>query len=72
MDDAPSLATHVLRKSELAVIECRADIPHHGLSDSLLPEDAYLVGLQLRDYPSCESWENGRCVAKTDIRAGAT
>ncbi|HLZ64696.1 MAG TPA: AraC family transcriptional regulator [Aliidongia sp.] len=72
LDAAPALVTRALRKSKLAVTECRSDAPEHGLSGSLLAEDAYLVSLKFRDYPACESWEGGRCVAKTDVRAGAT
>ena len=39
---------------------------------NFLFEDAYLVSFKLRDYPDCECWERGRCVIKTDVRAGAT
>ena len=70
--DAPSLITRSLRSAELAVTEARNDDPTPDLSGSLPAEDAYLVSLKFRDYPDCECWEQGRCVAKTDVRAGAT
>lgn len=70
--DAPSLITRSLRSAELAVTEARNDDPTPDLSGSLPAEDAYLVSLKLRDYPDCECWEQGRCVAKADVRAGAT
>ena len=70
--DAPSLITRSLRSAELAVTEARNDDPTPDLSGSLPAEDAYLVSLKFRDYPDCECWERGRCVAKADVRAGAT
>ena len=47
-------------------------IPCRGLSGSLALEDAFLVSLKLHDYPDCELWERGKCVIKTDVRAGTT
>jgi len=72
LKDAPSLITRSLRSAELAVVETRDDNPVPGLCGALPSEDAYLVSLKFRDYPDCECWERGRCVIKTDIRAGAT
>jgi AraC-like DNA-binding protein len=69
---APALITRSLRSAELSVTETRDDNPARILSGSFPSEDAYLVSLKLRDYPDCECWERGRCVIKTDIRAGAT
>ena len=69
---APALITRSLRSAELAVTETREDNPARILSGSFPSEDAYLVSLKLRDYPDCECWERGRCVIKTDVRAGAT
>jgi AraC-like DNA-binding protein len=69
---APALITRSLRSAELAVTETRDDNPARILSGSFPSEDAYLVSLKLRDYPDCECWERGRCVIKTDVRAGAT
>src|SRR5690349_10506803 len=69
---APALITRSLRSAELAVTETRDDNPARILSGSFPSEDAYLVSLKLRDYPDCECWERGRCVIKTNIRAGAT
>ena len=72
LKDAPSLITRSLRSAELAVVETRDDNPVPGLCGALPSEDAYLVSLKFRDYPDCECWERGRCVIKTDVRAGAT
>jgi AraC-like DNA-binding protein len=71
-DALPSLITRSLRSAELAVTEARDDHPMRRLSDSMPPEDAYLVSLKFRDYGDCECWERGKCVTKRDIRAGAT
>jgi AraC family transcriptional regulator len=71
-DAPPSLVTRSLRSAELAVTETRDDHPVRRLADSMPPEDAYLVSLKFRDYGDCECWERGKCVIKTDIRAGAT
>ncbi len=68
----PTLVTRSLRSAELAATETRDDHPIGRLSDSMLSEDAYLVSLKLRDFDDCECWERGRCVIKSDIRAGAT
>ena len=71
-DAPPSLMTRSLRSVELAVTETRDDNPVPGLSGSLALEDAFLVSLKLHDYPDCELWERGKCVMKTDVRAGTT
>src|SRR6266480_2838153 len=71
-DAPPSLITRSLRGVELAVTETRDDNPVPGLSGSFSLEDAFLVSLKLHDYPDCELWENGKCVMKADVPAGAT
>jgi AraC-like DNA-binding protein len=71
-DAPPSLITRSLRGVELAVTETRDDSPVPGLSGSFTPEDAFVVSLKLHDYPDCELWENGKCVMKADVPAGAT
>ncbi len=71
-DAPPSLVTRSLRSVELAVTEARDDNPVPGLSGSFTLEDAFLVSLKLHDFPDCELWENGKCVMKRDVPAGAT
>jgi AraC-like DNA-binding protein len=68
----PSLVSHLPRGIKLAVTETRNENPDPGLSGTFAREEAYLVSLKLRDYEGCECWERGRCVIKSDIRAGAT
>ena len=67
-----SLITRSMRGVDVAVTETRDDNPIHGLCGEFTPEDAYIVSLKLRDYPDCEYWERGKCVAKPNIRAGTT
>ena len=67
-----SLITRSVRGVEVAATETRDDNPVPGLCGAIIPEDAYIVSLKLRDYPDCEYWEHGKCVTKPNIRAGAT
>ena len=69
---ATSLVARSLQNGLLAVTEIRSDNPQCGLSSSLVREDAFLVALQLRDYPIHEYWEDGRPVPVTALRAGDT
>ncbi|WP_076858696.1 helix-turn-helix domain-containing protein [Bradyrhizobium mercantei] len=73
LQDMPSsLTTRSLRGGEIAATETRDDNPTPGLCGEVIPEDAYIVSLKLRDYPDCEYWERGKCVGKPNIRAGTT
>jgi AraC family transcriptional regulator len=70
LDDAPAIVTRVLRKAEIGVFEIRCDNPEFGQSGSLPPEDAYVVGLKLRDFPSHQYWEEGRPAPPGSLQAG--
>ena len=73
LQNAPSsLITRSVRGVEVAATETRDDNPVPGLCGAIIPEDAYIVSLKLRDYPDCEYWERGKCVTKPNIRAGTT
>ena len=48
---APAFVSRSLRNTTIAVTEIKSDNPVPGLSSSLTREDAFLVALQLRDYP---------------------
>ena len=71
-ETAPAIGSRVLRKAEIAVTEIRCDDPSPAMSGSFQREDAFLVGLLLRDFPHREYWENGRRVAVHDVRSGET
>jgi AraC family transcriptional regulator len=56
----------------VVVTEVKSDHPQFGLSSSLVREDAFLVALQLRDYPVHEYWEDGKSASTAALQAGAT
>ena len=73
LQDTPSsLITRSMRGVEVAATETRDDDPAPGLCGEVVPEDAYIVSLKLRDYSDCEYWERGKCVTKANIRVGTT
>ncbi len=51
--------TRSMRGVSIAATETRDDNPVPGRSGKIVPEDAYIVSLKLRDYPDCEYWEAG-------------
>ena len=57
VENAPAIVTRTLRKAEIAVTEIRCDDPLPGMTSSVQREDAFLVGLELRDFPHREYWE---------------
>ena len=69
---APVIVTRVLRKADIAVTEIRCDNPLPGMTTPVQREDAFLVGLSLRDFPHREYWEDGRQAPVCDVRAGDT
>ena len=60
VENAPAIVTRSLRTADIAVTEIRCDNPLSEMSGSIQQEDAFLVGLQLRDFPDHEYWEDGR------------
>ncbi len=70
VEDAPAIVTKTLRKAEIAVTEIRCDDRLPGMTGSIQREDAFLVGLQLRDFPHHEYWEDGQRASVCDLRAG--
>lgn len=71
-EEASALVTRALRKSTLAVTELRCDRPNFGRTLSIPPEDAWLVGLQLRACPDHDLYFEGRRVRPVNFRAGVT
>jgi AraC family transcriptional regulator len=70
VDNAPAIVTRALCKTEMAATEIRCDHPLPGMSGSFQREDAFLVGLKLRDFPGLQYWEDGRQAPVRDLRAG--
>jgi AraC family transcriptional regulator len=69
-EHAQAIIARGLRKAELAVTEVRSDHPSPAMSGSFQREDAFLVGLLLRDFPRHEYWEDGQQAPVCDLRAG--
>jgi AraC family transcriptional regulator len=72
VESAPAIVTRALRNADIAVTEIRCDDPMPGMSGPIRHEDAFVVGLQLRDFPHREYWEYGRLASVCDLRAGET
>ena len=72
VENAPAIVTRTLRNADMAVTEIRCDDPPSGMSGSIQQEDAFIVGLTLRDFPIREYWEDGRLASVRDLRAGET
>jgi AraC family transcriptional regulator len=72
VENAPAMVTRAFREGEMAVTELRCDKPPSEMSDSIPPEDAFLLTLHFRDIPSREYWEAGRRAPACDLRAGET
>jgi AraC family transcriptional regulator len=70
VENAPAIVTRALRTADIAVTEIRCDNPLPQMSDPIQQEDAFLVGLHLRDRPKWEYWEDGRRASVCDLRAG--
>jgi AraC family transcriptional regulator len=69
-EEARTIVTRVLRTADMAVTETRCDDPIPGLSQPIQREDAYLVALTLRDFPSRKYWQDGRQMPVCDLRIG--
>jgi len=66
---APALVTRA-RTADIAVTEIRCDNPLPEMSAPIQQEDAFVVGLKLRDFPAHKYWEDGRLTPVCDLRAG--
>jgi AraC family transcriptional regulator len=70
VENAPAIVTRALRTVDMAVTEIRCDSPLPEMCGPIQQEDAFLVGLHLRDFPNREYWEGGRRASARDVRAG--
>jgi AraC family transcriptional regulator len=70
VENAPAIVTRALRTADIAVTEIRCENPLPQMSDPIKQEDAFLIGLHLRDRPKWEYWEDGRRASVCDLRAG--
>jgi AraC family transcriptional regulator len=70
VENAPAIVTRALRTADIAVTEIRCDSPLPEMSGPIQQEDAFVVGLKLRDFPAHKYWEDGRLTPVSDLRAG--
>src|ERR1700726_1146778 len=70
VENAPAIVTRALRTADIEVTEIRCENPLPQMSDPIKQEDAFLIGLHLRDRPKWEYWEDGRRASVCDLRAG--
>jgi AraC family transcriptional regulator len=70
VENAPAIVTRALRTADIAVTEIRCDRPLPEMYGPIQKEDAFLIGLHLRDFPNREYWEGGRRASVYDVRAG--
>lgn len=72
LDDAPTLVTRTLRKSTMMVTELRGDHPNHGITQSIPYDDAYLIGMMVRDCTDHDLYFDGRLLRPKNFVAGST
>jgi AraC family transcriptional regulator len=70
VENAPVIVSRALRIADIAVTEIRCDNPLPQMSGPIQQEDAFVVGLKLRDFPVHKYWEDGRLTPVSDLRAG--
>src|SRR5437764_13070805 len=69
-DDPPTLTTTTRRNRRLAATQIQHDAPGFGATAPLAAEDAYLVGLQLRDCANHALSLDGTAVPTRPLAAG--
>jgi AraC-like DNA-binding protein len=70
LETAPALVTNHLHVAHMAVTELRSANPVLGVIEPVPTEDAFLVGLLLKDLLDHQVWEDGRALPKCTLRAG--
>ena len=71
-ESSRALVSRSLRKGVIGFTEVCSDNPTHAISDPIPREDAFLVALQLRDFPNHQYWEEGCQVSAFSLKAGCT
>jgi AraC-like DNA-binding protein len=70
--NVPTILSRNVKRENLALTEIRGETAEPFMSKSIPPERAYLVALQLRDYPKHLYWESDKQHPMQDLRAGQT
>ncbi|MGY8669269.1 AraC family transcriptional regulator [Bradyrhizobium sp. UFLA05-109] len=62
----------ILQRSGIAVTEVRRDHPQNGYTSPVPLEDAFLVTLNIRDWPKRILWIDGKPVSALPLKAGSS
>jgi len=66
----PTMSVQLLQKAEFAVTRVTCEKRDYGFAARMEREDAFLVCLQLRDYPTHPYWVGGRPVPISPVKNG--
>ena len=70
MPGARKLAVRGLGHSSLAVTEIRYDAPNYGMTNPVINQDAFSIGLTLRPYDFHELWYEGKAKPVYGVKVG--
>jgi AraC-like DNA-binding protein len=70
MRDAAKLSVRGVDRAHLGATELRYDGMNFGMTDPIVHEDAFLIGLQFIEQPFHELWYEGRALPVRDCRSG--
>jgi AraC-like DNA-binding protein len=72
MQQPPTLVSSVHPRWRLAVTEMRYESPDFGFTDPVVPEDAFLLSLELHGLRQMETWLDGKPVSRRPVLPGGT
>ena len=72
LQQRPTQLTGAVGKAGISIVRIQEDAAQHEMTDPVPEDDAYIVGLMLRDYPNPRFTEDGREVPVLPIEAGDT
>ncbi|MDE1995083.1 MAG: helix-turn-helix transcriptional regulator [Rhizobiaceae bacterium] len=72
LSNVPTIISRSIKRDDLAMTEIRSDNPEVAPSRSIPREAAYLVALQVRDFPNHLYWEDGKQFPICHLAAGQT
>ena len=71
LENVPVIVSRAIRKTELGITEVRSDVPGQGMTE-IPREDAFMIGIQLRDFLRHEYFEDRRFPPMHDLHVGDT
>jgi AraC family transcriptional regulator len=71
LETAPSFVTRNLQRTEIAVTQIICRSQNNELTAPVAREDAFLVKLQIDDWPKRALWMDGKMVRASPLKAGA-